>query len=486
VRTLPLRLAPIEDESLPGYVARYSHTFQFPPGDVLRALGLDGGSGTALAAGRYGASLSPRQIEHVAIATAIDPATIERMLLSRYAGRAFQQPTGAPDPAHAAAAQRPEVLIRCSRFCPHCLHEHSAWLLSWQLRWSFACATHRVLLLRRCPTCAAVPVAVLRESWPSDRDGALSDPTRCAHRSNRALCRGRLARADTPPVTDVTLAAQHRINLLLDDGAPNPTLAGVELDPPTYLRDLRALCNLVHRCTPTSAQQRSTARWGHRVRNHPADLAAALPKALALADLPDPDPLADALRQLAHDRYHNDGLTLVFINTAAMSEPLTTALRRAVGQAIWAGASRQLGLHPGPHRRPNDLDPRLGPQHVPQLFWAEDYQREIADLLDFDDPTHWLGRRFCSVLLARMLSPLDWNAAASYLGFPDPFINNAYNTTFAKLRSNDQFSQLATRVKRIANRHAESGLIDDKQRRQHALLLAAGDRGKGQDDSRAG
>ena len=58
MRTLPLRLAPIEGESLPGYVARYSHTYQFPPGDVLRALGLDGGSGTALAAGRYGAWLS--------------------------------------------------------------------------------------------------------------------------------------------------------------------------------------------------------------------------------------------------------------------------------------------------------------------------------------------------------------------------------------------------------------------------------------------
>ena len=33
VRTLPLRLSPIEGESLPGYVARYSHTFQFQPGD---------------------------------------------------------------------------------------------------------------------------------------------------------------------------------------------------------------------------------------------------------------------------------------------------------------------------------------------------------------------------------------------------------------------------------------------------------------------
>ena len=52
VRTLPLRLAPVDGESLPGYVARYSHTFQFPPGDVVRALGLDGGTGIVLAARR--------------------------------------------------------------------------------------------------------------------------------------------------------------------------------------------------------------------------------------------------------------------------------------------------------------------------------------------------------------------------------------------------------------------------------------------------
>ena len=133
-----------------------------------------------------------------------------------------------------------------------------------------------------------------------------------------------------------------------------------------------------------------------------------LPEALALADLPDPDALADALRELADERYRDDGLTLLASKTGPMSEPLTAALRRAVSQTVWASASRQLGLHPGAHRRPDDLDQRLRPRHVPQLFWAEDYQREIADLFDFDDFTHWLGRRFCSVLLARMLTPLDW------------------------------------------------------------------------------
>jgi hypothetical protein len=58
VRTLPLRLSPLDGESLPGYVARYSRTFVLQPGDVVRAFGLDGGAGSLMAAGRYGVSLS--------------------------------------------------------------------------------------------------------------------------------------------------------------------------------------------------------------------------------------------------------------------------------------------------------------------------------------------------------------------------------------------------------------------------------------------
>ena len=460
MRTLPLRLSPINGESLPGYVARYSHTFQFPPGDVLRALGLDGGSGIVLAAGRYGAWLSPGQLEHVAVATGIDPATIERMLLSRFAGRAFQQPAGALDTALTAAAQAHEVLIRCSRFCPRCLHDHGAWLLSWQLGWSFACILHGVLLVRRCPSCGTVTKAALRDSWPSEHGGALSDPTRCAHRSSRVLCRAPFASASPATVGDVTLAAQRRINALLD-GESDPTLAGVQLDPPVYLRDLLTLCNLLHRYARPPAQANRSRLLGHRLHDHPDELAAVLPKALALADLPDPDALTDALRELADRRYRADGLTLLASKAGPISEQFKAVLRRAVSRAVWASASRQLGFHPAAHRRPDDLDQRLQPRHVPQLFWAEEYERDLSELFDFDDFTHWLGRRFCSVLLARMLSPLDWDAAVRYLDFPERFINKGYNTTFTKLRSNDRFNELASRVKRIANRRR--GRVDRLQ-----------------------
>ncbi|HZU76379.1 MAG TPA: hypothetical protein VFA70_06415 [Dehalococcoidia bacterium] len=106
---------------------------------------------------------------------------------------------------------------------------------------------------------------------------------------------------------------------------------------------------------------------------------------------------------------------------------------------------------------------------MPQLFWAEDYQRELAGLFDFDYFTHWLTRRFCSLLLIRMLTPLDWHDAARYLDFPERFINGRHHRIFTALGANGRLDDLARRIKRIANQHAQHGLIDYKQRR---VLLA--------------
>jgi len=409
VRTLPLRLSPVEGESLPGYVARYSHTFQFPPGDVIIALGLKR-DGQVASAGRYGVSLSPSQLEHAAFVTGIPVGVLERMLLARYAGRAFEQ-TASAGAALDEAAQAHEVLIRSSRFCPDCLHEHGAWLVGWQLGWSFLCVPHRVLLVRGCPECGTVPKAVLRARWAGDRDGPLSDPTRCACRLGRDLCRGRLAAVETPSVSDEAVAAQRRIDMLLD-GGPCPTLAGEQLQPRVYLRCLHVLCKLMayHAQLPSQAGL-PPLRRGRRLFDDPATLAAVLPGALRLTDLPDRPALVDALREVADRRYHQDGYTLLLSKLGDAPDPVRDVLRHALSETIWAPALTRMGLHPRAHRRPADLDPRLQARHVPQLLWAEDYQQQIAELFDFDDFTHWHARRICSLLLARMLTPLDWDAA---------------------------------------------------------------------------
>ncbi len=142
MRTLPLRLSPVDGGSLLGYIARYSHTFQFQPGDVVSALGLDPGAGSVAAAARHGVSLSAEQLEHAASATGITSEVLEGMLLCRYVGRAFGRALIAASAALANAVQGHQVWIWCSRFCPPCLREDGVWRLAWQLGWSAVCVRH--------------------------------------------------------------------------------------------------------------------------------------------------------------------------------------------------------------------------------------------------------------------------------------------------------------------------------------------------------
>jgi hypothetical protein len=467
VRTLPLRLSPVDGESLPSYVIRYAHAFGLPPGDLIRALGLDQGTGSVAAAGRYGVTLPADRLAHASFVTGIASKTLKGMLLARYAGRAFDRsalstpvPLQGPPEGH-------DVLIWSSRFCPRCLAEDGAWLLRWQLCWSAVCLDHCVLLARFCPECGAVPEIGPHARWRQDGRGVLTDPTRCWHRRQRELCRGRLAAARAINVADIPalLTAQRRIYSVLE-GQLEPTLGGEKLPPQTYLHDMRTLCNLLHLhvLQPGQPQPRSQHAQ-HRLLSDPAAVSTVLPEALRLADLPDQDALADALRQIADERHRADSHTLVVSRIREASPILRAALRQAWSETRWAPPMSRIGLHPRAHRRPADLDDRLQARHVPQLFWARDYQREISELFEFDDFTHWHGRRFCSVMLVRMLKPLNWDAAIRYLDLPETFINKGYNTTSVKLRAHGRLDELLRRIKRIANQHARERLIDYKQRR---------------------
>jgi hypothetical protein len=218
VRTLPLRLSPIDGESLTGYITRYSHTFQFQPGDLVRALGLDSGASGVAAAARSGVSLTAEQLQDAAFATGITSEVLEGMLLSRYAGRTLDRSAITTPVALADAIPAHEVWIWCSRFCPPCLRQDGGWRLTWQLGCSVVCIRHQVLLRLRCPQCRRVPKVGTRRRWPQDHQGELTDPSQCWRRHRHALCRANLAEADAVSVAGDTqlLAAQRRIDALLD------------------------------------------------------------------------------------------------------------------------------------------------------------------------------------------------------------------------------------------------------------------------------
>jgi TniQ len=476
VRTLPLRLSPLDGESLPGYVVRYSHTFAIQPGDVVRALGLNGDAGRVAAAGRYGVTLSADQLARAAQASGLGADRLQAMLLASFVGRAFPRSSVSMSVALAVEAHSHEVLVWSSRFCPQCLREDGAWLLRWQLGWSLVCVRHRALLLRCCPDCGGLPRIGRRAKWPRDDEGEIRDPSQCSHRHEDALCRTSFAAAKAVDVASnpALLAAQRRIDELLD-GKLHPTLAGEELEPTAYLRDLRALSYVLRNHTKHSASRpqirsdtRPSRRAQQRLLDDPGAFSSVLPEALRLADLPDRATLAESLREFADQCYRTEGEKLPPPrNLGNVSPPLVDALRRARSKSVYATASSRIGLHPRAHQDTDDLDDRLQARHVPQLFWAPDYERELSELFNFKDlsVSARFGRSFCSVLLARLLMPLTWQAAAGYLDLPERFINDSYKTTFVELLQNDRYDELLARIKRFANKRAEHGLIDYKQRR---------------------
>ena len=245
MRTLPLRLAPIVGESLPGYVARYARTFGLQPGEVLRALGLADPCRRAPAAECFGVGLSTDQLAEVSFVTGIEPDQLERMLLARYADRAFPRSSLAGPIRLRREVLAREALVWRSRFCPRCLREDGAWLLRWQLGWSVVCVRHRELLHDRCQRCSTVTRIGPRATWPRDDQGRLSDPTRCLNTHLRSLCGAPLRAASALPASEELVRAQARIDGLLEDRR-QPTLAGENLDPPVYLHDLRVLANILY------------------------------------------------------------------------------------------------------------------------------------------------------------------------------------------------------------------------------------------------
>jgi hypothetical protein len=108
------------------------------------------------------------------------------------------------------------------------LREDGGWRLRWQLGCNMVCVTHQVLLRLRWPQCARVPQISARRRWSQDRQGMVTDPTRCWRRHGHALCRANLAAANAVSVAGETplIASQGEIDGLLDGCYPSHRRAG--------------------------------------------------------------------------------------------------------------------------------------------------------------------------------------------------------------------------------------------------------------------
>lgn len=309
-----------------------------------------------------------------------------------------------------------------SQICPKCLADQGIWKVRWRTPYSAICVNHGTYLLVRCPGCDR-PFRDQHHS-PLRAVGAAAtcgNPT--ANRRRHSQCEIDLAVLPTVDARQSEIAAQARIDAALNGS--DIVMLSEPVDPTDYLRELRALANLlwhlaaqprVHPCdepawitaTQRAAQHR-TGQRGPRWAMRPPDDPIARAGGLAAADtvLTDPDITA------ASDR-----LTPWLECAPAVSEGALGWL--ADRTQMTAQLSRLVVTSRAPHRRLSHLldnAPQLRPvAFVPQVIPEPIFQRHLCTLFHSSPAT---VRLFAAICLARAADGVtSWAEAGTALGLP--------------------------------------------------------------------
>lgn len=120
IRTLPIRLAPIEGEALDSWLDTLCHRLSTTWGDLIEAIGLSALDGTR--DNSWLLRLTGDQADKMAAATAVPATQLHAMTLSYYDGSGLRL---LPDAAMIDRAF-PWGRSRFSRYCPYCLRESGA------------------------------------------------------------------------------------------------------------------------------------------------------------------------------------------------------------------------------------------------------------------------------------------------------------------------------------------------------------------------
>jgi len=233
VRTLPIRVDPLPEESLDSWLEALASRSDATWGEILRALGIFGMNGNTASywATRANLSLTPGQVDTIGHCTGVEPRRLQAMTLQPWIkDSSWQTPSVA------------SLRVTGSRFCPRCLKERGGrWRVWWRLRWAFACPTHGCLLADACSVCGG-----LQRTAPS-RFGDVPKLGSCTRRVGRS---GEAWRCSDPlsgvPVTGLetgpAVVVQREILSVLRAGHMS---AGIYASSPvpstTFTRDLRRL-----------------------------------------------------------------------------------------------------------------------------------------------------------------------------------------------------------------------------------------------------
>lgn len=149
MRTLPLRVQPVQGEALDSWLETLCIRMHTTWGDLLGSIGLP-----SIATRRWSSGiltgLTPGEAAVAQTATGVSASVLQSMTLDPVERIVMARSTLPRSSISAMLWLR----SRRARFCPECLRENGGrWYLWWRLRWAFACLRHACLLVDLCPDC---------------------------------------------------------------------------------------------------------------------------------------------------------------------------------------------------------------------------------------------------------------------------------------------------------------------------------------------
>ncbi len=150
---------------------------------------------------------------------------------------------------------RPFPLLKGSRFCPECIHEHQIWRPEWRDPLTLVCLQHSRVLRDICPGCESRPFSTIawarRDRHPATCTEYVGEPSQL-DRSRRTGCFTNLSAISAEPATTTLLRATEALQTFHENGG-SKKWAGREI---TNAEASRALTLLTYEALHTPRGKR--------------------------------------------------------------------------------------------------------------------------------------------------------------------------------------------------------------------------------------